>query len=163
MKILFTPLFLALLATPDIARVKYLEQPVASTSSESKLDYISTTGEKNSTLEAIVIDIQAAPVELLFFEVKAQKEYNSLRWVVSSQENIDGFNVLESDDNVKFSNLTSVEVNLSNGFITEYTVIDRQLSSEFSFYKIEFKRKDGKSSFSQVISVENLAQHLTVY
>lgn len=163
MKILFTPLFLALLATPDIARVKYLEQPVASTSSESKLEYISTTGEKNSTLEAIVIDIQAAPVELLFFEVKAQKEYNSLRWVVSSQENIDGFNVLESDDNVKFSNLTGVEINLSNGFITEYTVIDRQLSSEFSFYKIEFKRKDGKSSFSQVISVENLAQHLTVY
>ncbi len=159
MKTLVIPLFLAIISLP-----KFSDEVCTFHLDDSCSNYGTIAIPQNfNSLKPNSPDIDGAPQELLFFEVRAGKEFNSLRWVVASQDEIIGFNVHESDDNVKYESLTTVDVNHDGGFITEYTVIDRQLNSEFTFYKVEFKRKDGKSAFSDVISVENLVQHVTVF
>ena len=95
------------------------------------------------------------PIELLYFEAKANERYNHLTWSTASEDNNDYFNIEKTQDGVIFYNIATI--NGAGNSISQlfYEYDDYELSNDIVYYRLKQTDYDGKYKYHNLISVDN--------
>jgi hypothetical protein len=93
------------------------------------------------------------PVEMVSFDAIPQKENVKLEWITSSEVNNDYFNVQRSSDGVDFISILRVEGAGTSSSMHSYQQFDSSPLRGINYYRIMQTDFDGKTSFSEVRTV----------
>ena len=117
-----------------------------------------------STIAHIKLDIGvqfdsvSLPVTLLKFSgSKVNNTTNLLRWTTSTEANNAGFEILRSNDGVKFAKLNYVEskaVNGNSNTTLNYTFTDNATLKGTNYYRLNQLDKNGKSTLSEIVVIK---------
>lgn len=94
------------------------------------------------------------PVELLSFTAKAEDDKVAINWATSTEINSDYFVVERSKDGVHFEALETVKAAGYSYDQIDYTTVDYSPNEGINYYRIQQVDLDGKTEYSEVISVE---------
>ncbi len=118
-----------------------------------------------STIAHIKLDIgvqfdstTTTPVSLLKFSgSKVNNTTNLLKWTTTTEANNAGFEILRSNDGVKFAKLNYVEskaVNGNSNTALNYAFTDNAALKGTNFYRLNQLDKNGKSTLSEVVVIK---------
>ena len=93
------------------------------------------------------------PVTLLNFKAVLQNEMVLLQWQTTHEQNLNGYTILRSTDGVTFSAIGYATAKSNGGLTNEYTIPDNHPIKGINYYKLKMVDKDGKVSFSNIVSV----------
>ena len=93
------------------------------------------------------------PVTLLDFKAVLQNQIVLLQWKTTHEQSLTGYTVLRSTDGTTFYAIGYAAANSNGSLTVEYSVPDNQPYKGFNYYKLEIIDKDGKFSFSKIVSV----------
>jgi len=93
------------------------------------------------------------PVTLLKFNAVLRNQVVSLQWQTTHEQNLTGYTVLRSKDGINFSDIGFATAKNNGGLTTEYLVPDNRPFNGINYYKLKMVDKDGKFSFSKIVSV----------
>lgn len=96
------------------------------------------------------------PVIFINFSGNAQNNKNILYWTTTEINN-EGFEIDRSNDGINFNRIGFVN-SKSKGIgneVINYDFIDENLSSGTNYYRLKQVYKDGQSSYSKIISINN--------
>jgi hypothetical protein len=97
--------------------------------------------------------VNTLPVSLLYFKGKANVDANLLHWMVAcSSVNGVEFDLQRSVDGIRFESIHRFYTP-SNLCEKEFTYADNRLNGGKLYYRLQMKDNDGKSSYSQIISL----------
>jgi len=107
--------------------------------------------EQGSQVYEVITNL---PIELIVFEAYAEQKHNLLKWTTATEENNAYFSVQRSANGQDF-----VEIGRINGSGTttdevNYEFVDTNPISSLNYYRLQQVDFDGKSSFSDIVSVE---------
>lgn len=97
------------------------------------------------------------PISLLEFKGDHSTHKNVITWTTTSEQNNSGFELQYSTDGVSFDNLSFISSKAVNGNSTNaltYAFTDTRLLSGAAYYRLRQIDKDGKSNYSNVISLK---------
>lgn len=100
----------------------------------------------------------ALPLTLLFFRGEAREEGNILQWQTNEEINVAGFNLQRSADGVTWSTIDYRKSTGDDGGINRYECLDMHPVRGGSFYRLQMLDRDGRFSYSGLISVFNSLQ-----
>lgn len=106
----------------------------------------------------ITVNSKALPIKLLSFAGKPENTGVLLNWLVSSEINVDRYEVEASVDGKTFNAIGKVQAKGATSAAVEYSFNDAKTSSDTKFYKLVIVDKDGRKTFSQVIKISLNAQ-----
>ena len=98
----------------------------------------------------------ALPVQLLYFNAKADNNKVDLGWATSSESNNSYFTVEKSMDAVNFGFLQNVPTEAPNGnssITLDYTAYDQNPYTGINYYRLKQTDLDGNSKYSGIVSV----------
>jgi hypothetical protein len=93
------------------------------------------------------------PVTLSSFEGFAGENGNKLSWTTSSEINNKGFEIEKSENAESFEKIGFVAGRGNSQKRIQYSFFDNQISGAKTFYRLKQIDIDGKSSYSQIITV----------
>jgi len=93
------------------------------------------------------------PVTLSSFEGFASENGNKLSWTTSSEINNKGFEIERSENGESFEKIGFVAGRGNSQKRIQYSFFDNQISGAKTFYRLKQIDIDGKSSYSQIITV----------
>jgi len=94
------------------------------------------------------------PITLLgFFASNIDNEYVSLLWSTSMETNNDRFEIERSTDGVHFEMIASVKAVGNSNTTQNYSAKDQNPVNGINFYRLKQVDLDGKSSYSQIVTV----------
>lgn len=97
---------------------------------------------------------ETLPVKLISFSGKPENSGVKLNWTVSSEINVERFDVEASADGRTFTTIGKVQAKGTVTSTTDYTYSDIKVNTEKAkFYKLVIFDKDGKKSYSEVIRI----------
>ncbi|MCZ2225033.1 MAG: T9SS type A sorting domain-containing protein [Chitinophagales bacterium] len=102
----------------------------------------------------------ALPISLSSFTVKQENGKNILKWTTVQEINNKQFNVQRSNNGVNFSNIAiqpAYANNDNSNAIRNYSTIDEKPIQGTNYYRLEQVDKDGKTSYSSIISIKNMS------
>lgn len=106
----------------------------------------------------------ALPIELLTFEVKPAGNTVLASWTTASEINNDYFTLERSKDAINFEKLISLPGAGNSDHLLNYSEADHDPLPGVSYYRLKQTDYDGKSSYSQIQSVEfNSTGKVAVY
>ncbi len=111
-----------------------------------------STGNYDATTYAL-FNFGSVPVTLSNFTASANNTSVNLQWSTSQESNMDSYEIWRSADGNDFSKIGSVAA-LNNPLSQEYNFEDAHPSAGNNYYKLAMVGKDGKVSFSKVVSVK---------
>lgn len=118
-------------------------------------------GGSNSNLEIIPFGTQ--PIELIYFNVKNQKEINAIEWATAIELDNDFFTIERSTDGINFSSIAEIEGKGTYSGTSKYSYTDLRPVSGTSYYRLTQTDFDGTSkTFEAVRSVREDAVETTV-
>lgn len=129
--------------------------PPLSVSSE-----VSNISAKPSGIISFMFKPGALPISLSSFTVKKENEKNVLQWTTIQEINNKQFNVQRSNNGVNFSNIAiqpAYANNDNSNAIRNYSTIDEKPIQGTNYYRLEQVDKDGKTSYSSIISIKNMS------
>ncbi|OYU95416.1 MAG: hypothetical protein CFE21_09735 [Bacteroidetes bacterium B1(2017)] len=99
------------------------------------------------------------PVDLLYFDVFAQKENVVLKWSTASEHNNLGFEVQRSYDLSTWASIGFVKGKGTSSVRTNYSMQDPNIlltetNPKTIYYRLKQKDQDGSSTFSEIKSIE---------
>lgn len=106
--------------------------------------------EQGSQVYEIIITF---PIRLTSFTAHAEQKYNLLKWTTETEEDNAYFSIQRSADGQNFIEIGRVAGNGTTTAITDYQFSDNQPFSPLSYYRLQQVDFDGKSSFSDIVSV----------
>jgi hypothetical protein len=92
------------------------------------------------------------PVELVFFKGKTNETQNVLTWETATEINVDYFELESSLDGKKFQKIGQLA---AKNTPSVYELSEKALA-HITYYRLKTIDKDGKFSFSNIITLENL-------
>jgi hypothetical protein len=95
----------------------------------------------------------ALPVTLTYFKGKNIDQKNSLSWATSDETDNDRFEIQRSEDGINFYEIGRVAGKGNGNGITEYSFEDANAIKGVNYYRLRQVDKNGKFSFSAVITV----------
>lgn len=95
----------------------------------------------------------ALPVTLTYFKGKNIDQKNSLSWATSDETDNDRFEIQRSEDGINFYEIGRVTGKGNGNGITEYGFEDANALKGVNYYRLRQVDKNGKFSFSAVITV----------
>jgi hypothetical protein len=110
------------------------------------LNWVLTGG---STLNCLVL-----PIELLHFTAEADGDRVDLNWTTSTEINNDYFTIEKSKDNSEFVQVAIVDGAGNSSRSLNYSTIDESPFPGLSYYRLKQTDYDGRSTYSQSISVD---------
>ncbi len=96
----------------------------------------------------------ALPVTLLSFTGQATASGNMLNWSTSSELNSKQFTVEKSSDGNTYSPIAKVAAAGNSTTRRNYDYLDKQVV-EYNYYRLKLEDKDGKSSYSNIVTIIN--------
>jgi hypothetical protein len=109
-------------------------------------------------------DDDPLPIELLSFEVKANKNIIEIIWTTASEINNDYFEVQKSKDGLNFETIETIDGAGNSNKIINYQTIDYNPYEGISYYRIKQTDFDGSFSFSEIKAVHFSQQiNLKIY
>lgn len=96
------------------------------------------------------------PIELINFSGKPNNKQNIIEWTTSSEINNDYFTIEKSSNGIDFEILTTVNGAGMSSENKYYSTIDNNPFNGISYYKLKQTDYNGKYSYSEIISVENI-------
>ncbi|MDP3930201.1 MAG: T9SS type A sorting domain-containing protein [Bacteroidota bacterium] len=93
------------------------------------------------------------PVTLSSFEGFASENGNKLSWTTSSEINNKGFEIEKSENAESFEKIGFVAGRGNSQKRIQYSFFDNQINGAKTFYRLKQIDMDGKSSYSQIITV----------
>jgi len=103
---------------------------------------------------ATVTKLAALPVTYAYFRGENAGSSNQLSWATTLENNNDHFNVMRSTDGVQFNAIGKVNASgAANG--SAYAFTDANAPQGKSYYRLQQVDKDGKSTSSDIISINN--------
>jgi len=110
------------------------------------------------------LDLTVLPVELLEFSVKERGISHILNWTTITEVNNEGFDILYSTDGNEFSSLGFVRGEGTTYSETKYDFSHTPVSySEYSYYVLDQKDSDGRTSKSPMISIHNTSEAISIH
>jgi hypothetical protein len=95
------------------------------------------------------------PVELLDFTVTCLEDKTvSIDWSTASEQNSDYFQVLKSSDGFDWQILETVQAAGNSTSLLNYSVIDRELQSTNSYYRLKQFDIDGQNETYEIVAVD---------
>ncbi len=97
------------------------------------------------------------PVKFLSFTAKNEGAQNRLHWSTTAEVNNVGFEIEKSADGKTFFNIGFVESGWGDvpaSSVVSYNFVDEKPFQPISFYRLKQADKDGKFSYSDVVSVQ---------
>lgn len=103
------------------------------------------------------------PVELLSFTVSKNGEYTNINWVTATEINNDYFSIEKSDDGVNWYSIGIMGGAGNSSKPIDYSFIDYDgCNVGICYYRLQQVDLDGTSDFSQIKSIDNIAQNVVV-
>jgi len=102
------------------------------------------------------LDTSIVPVELINFSAEYSTNKIHLHWVTATENNNYGFEVLRSDDIIKWINIGFVSGRGTTTENSEYSFTDSKISGSKIYYKLKQIDFDGNFSYSDIITIELL-------
>lgn len=103
------------------------------------------------------------PVELIRFSAEPFEDHVQVNWTTASELNNDYFMVQRSANGIEFENLGKIEGAGSKSSATTYQFIDENPLPDVSYYRLRQTDFDGKTTFSNVVSVNFSASEFSLY
>lgn len=105
------------------------------------------------------------PVELTYFEARAQQRQVVLNWSTASEKNSAYFEVQRSEDAQTWTTIDQVASAGTTTLTTDYTAVDEAPLMGWSYYRLRQVDFDGTATLSDVraIQLEALTEPLQVY
>jgi hypothetical protein len=98
----------------------------------------------------------ALPVQWLYTKITSQENSVKISWTTTSENNNHYFVIEKSEDGIHFKSIGLIEpLNNLPQTISDYTFDDSELSYGLCYYRIKQVDKDGSSSSSEILSIEN--------
>jgi hypothetical protein len=95
------------------------------------------------------------PVELLDFTVTCLEDKTvSIDWSTASEQNSDYFQVLKSSDGFDWQILETVQAAGNSTSLLNYSVLDRELQSTNSYYRLKQFDIDGQNETYEIVAVD---------
>lgn len=113
----------------------------------------------------ITVNSKTLPVKLISFTGRSENNEVLLKWLVSSEINIDRYEVEASADGRHFNTIGKLSSKGGTNASNEYSFVDMKSAGDTKFYKLAIIDKDGRKTFSHVIkiSVNAMASTITSY
>ena len=111
-------------------------------------------GDVGSDILTITRLSSALPVNYAYFKGENAGSKNTLTWATTSEINSDRFDIQRSTDGTSFSNVGTV-ASKGGAILTEYSFDDNNAPFGISYYRLSQVDKDGKTTLSKTISVNN--------
>jgi len=106
------------------------------------------TKSSNTSLNAIISDVQS----INDFSAEYINDHVVLNWATSEETNFDHFTVERSDDAKNWQAVGNVISKYSAG--TTYNFSDGSLLDNAVYYRLQIVDKDGKTTYSKIVSIE---------
>ncbi|MDI1234756.1 MAG: T9SS type A sorting domain-containing protein, partial [bacterium] len=116
-----------------------------------------------STSQFTIIDAIALPVKLLSFVAEEEIGYNTIRWEVAEEENIEKYILEYSTNGVVFGTVDEIAYNPAN--YNTYVSTHMANPNENAYYRLSTIDRDGNITvLSDVITIsKNINSTLTIY
>jgi hypothetical protein len=124
-----------------------------------------STNQNVRVSEIILTPISTAPLDFLSFSAKpdALNKFVNLNWSTTNEVNTKNFEIQKRTDASDFKTIGVVKSKNISG-VHQYAFADDNLTSGTSYYRLSQVDNDGKSSFSDVVTVNvKSAVSLSVY
>jgi hypothetical protein len=121
--------------------------------------YPTTDGVRGSlrpNIKIALVDPVSLPIELLSFRGTTDNVKNYLYWKTASEINNDYFTLERSFDGIYFEPLTRVEGVGNSTQLINYSYIDDNPENIINYYRLKQTDYNGNSSYSNIISINNL-------
>jgi hypothetical protein len=124
------------------------------------MDLVVTAGSKLVAAThgkgAFVSDMYVAglPVTMSHFSGSYQENYNLLKWITDTEENVLNFELQSSSDGVNFNTISSIP---SSSFPTGSTYLYKDFAdwqTQIIFYRLKIVDRDGKFSYSGIVTIQ---------
>ena len=128
------------------------------TSADGIWNGVSTANPAGDSTRPIVINsIQGTllPVNMLSFKGVSAKEGIKLIWTTSQEINNRHFEIMRAGRDGRYQAIGRVNAMEMPGLLNEYSYIDRQPLNGINFYQLKQVDKDGTTTLSKVITVDN--------
>lgn len=102
-----------------------------------------------------IVSSQGLPVEFASFSVKKNNAYVDIYWATASEINNDRFVIQRSSDNVRFTNIATVDGNDNSLKINSYHYQDQKAPEGTLYYRILQIDHDGTKDYSTTKVIEN--------
>lgn len=106
-------------------------------------------------INVIRLGLGALPVEYAYFNGQNNGKINILSWATTSEVNSSRFDIMRSTDGTSFTTAGTVTAKGDAGSTTTYTFKDNNPPYGITYYRLSQVDKDGKSSLSKTISINN--------
>jgi hypothetical protein len=106
----------------------------------------------NNIIEGITV-INALPIQLVSFTAKQEGKNVLLNWVTASETNNAFFSIYCSKDGLTFVDIIKIPTNGNCTSEQYYSAVDANPFNGISYYKLNQTDRDGKSTYSKVVSV----------
>jgi poly(3-hydroxybutyrate) depolymerase len=100
------------------------------------------------------VGLAALPVSYTYFNGQNNGKINVLSWATTSEVNSSRFDIMRSTDGLNFTNAGTITAK-GGSVLTTYTFNDNNPPFGTTYYRLLQVDKDGKSSLSKTISVNN--------
>lgn len=125
--------------------------------------YFGIDGNADADCEfTLAVVEQILPVESLHFVAEARGDKVDLMWTVSSEEEVDRYQILRSTDGNTYAVIGSVKAQGEIGQTLNYSHFDQEPVAGLNMYKIEEIGTNGISTFSEEASVLFNAEYTMV-
>lgn len=124
----------------------YLPNEENGTRHNKDIAYSYTIGSCNSGL----------PIKLLSFNGYNNGNMNVLKWSTAQEVNNSHFEIERSIDGIEFTNIGSLKGATNSAIKINYTFNDYAPFRRINYYRLKQYDKDGKFTYSKIITVDNL-------
>lgn len=110
-----------------------------------------------------MLDCTPLPIELISFTGEGFSSYNHLKWTTAQEINNDYFVIMRSSDGITYEEIGFVDGAGNSSQINNYEFIDNDFENEVSYYRLKQVDYDGKSSYSNTISIHSTSSNIVSF
>jgi hypothetical protein len=158
-RIILQPESLTIPAMQAFVLDRYLqtETPVSTTSSLT-VEFMVTDDAGSAQENRFLITFKPTVVlPVSWLQVKAARKANQqvdINWSVAQEQSVATYRIFRSTDGSRFQPIGAVPASANSAAVKAYRYVDADQSGRAFFYRIQSVDLDGKTSFSEVVSVD---------
>ncbi|GEO11249.1 PKD domain-containing protein [Segetibacter aerophilus] len=154
-----------IIANPNAVATSVIGLEKGIYSFELTVNYKGGVTVKDSMTVNVVSSDKTLPVTTISFAGEVAGNINSLSWATSAEENNAGFEVEQSNDGTNFKKIKFQPTKAINGYsrtTISYALLDTSVEMETNFYRLRQINKDGRSTYSGIVKLNNRKRLLPV-
>jgi hypothetical protein len=105
----------------------------------------------NYSRDTVYVNVGAVPLVIRNYELKIKNELVENFWATTNEVNVSHFNIQRSNDGINFYTIQKTAA--KNNSYNVYSFVDGQPLAGTSYYRLECVDKDGKTTYSKMLSI----------